>query len=160
MSENPTRTIAGLTPPPRGVSRLVRSNRAQPSAAPAEPAAATEPQPAAAPTAAEAAPAAPTTPQAEPTAAKAPRAATRPTTPAAAPQQGKHTITVYLPSDLRQRARAAFNATRTLEADASFSDMVTKAIEAEVTRREIEHNNGQRYAGGHDQLPTGRPLRD
>lgn len=71
----------------------------------------------------------------------------------------KQSITVYIPVDLRRRSRAVFNATRSLEGDESYSDMVAKAIEAELVRRETTHNAGSRYDGGDQPLPTGRPFR-
>ncbi|MCD5348438.1 hypothetical protein [Agromyces sp. S2-1-8] len=151
MTDAP-RKIGGLAPraaggdaPPLG--RLLRENR---EAAPAAPAPA------------EVAPAVDETPA--PVAATAKPAATRAARkPKAAPKRsatadtGKGTVTFYMPNDDRARARATFKATAHLEGDESFSDFLTKAVNAEVERRELEH--GGPFAGGDTPLPTGRPMR-
>ena len=72
----------------------------------------------------------------------------------------KIATTVYITTDLRTRSRAAFKATQHLEGDASYSEMINKAIAAEVERRENEYNSGAAFAGGNEPLPMGRPLAD
>ncbi len=68
------------------------------------------------------------------------------------------TITFYLPDVLRNRARAAYRVTSFEEQDASWSDMLSKALLAEVERRERIHNLGERFAGGEEPLTPGRPI--
>jgi hypothetical protein len=67
-------------------------------------------------------------------------------------------MTVYIPTALRARARAAYRGTLHLEGDRSFSHMIEKLLEAGITERELQHNNGQPFSGGTDQLSAGRPL--
>lgn len=71
---------------------------------------------------------------------------------------GKQNVTVSIPAELRNRSRAAFRATQHLEDDESYSDFVSKAIDAEISRRETVHNNGNRYEGGDRALASGRPM--
>jgi len=78
--------------------------------------------------------------------------------PIKAPESDRTTITFYLSETLRNRARAAFRATRTDEGDLSWSDMVTKALLTEVERREREHNGGEAFAGSAERLQPGRPI--
>ncbi|MFF1635413.1 hypothetical protein [Leifsonia sp. NPDC058248] len=68
------------------------------------------------------------------------------------------TITFYLGEPLRDRARAAFRSTSLVEEDATWSEMLAKALLAEVERREAEHNDGDRFTGGDDPLRPGRPI--
>ena len=68
------------------------------------------------------------------------------------------TITFYLSDVLRNRARAAYRVTSFEEQDASWSDMLSKALLAEVERRERIHNLGERFAGGEEPLTPGRPI--
>ena len=68
------------------------------------------------------------------------------------------TITFYLSDVLRNRARAAYRVTSFEEQDASWSDMLGKALLAEVERRERIHNLGEHFAGGEEPLPPGRPI--
>lgn len=133
----PDRRIQGLKPRPEApLSRLIKAERdAQPSAAP-EPDAVRTRAPGAG-------------------ARRAPRPAGA---PAPAPEAPKRSMTVYIDGGLRQRSRAAFQATRTSESDESYSDMIAKAIEAEVARREAAYNDGRPFAGGAAPLPSGRPL--
>lgn len=69
-------------------------------------------------------------------------------------------INASIPKDLRNRSRAAYRSTQHLENDESYSDFISKAIAAEVSRREALHNGGQKYAGGEKPLSAGRPLRN
>ncbi|WP_401001036.1 hypothetical protein [Agromyces sp. GXQ0307] len=89
--------------------------------------------------------------------AKAPRKSKPTPKRSATADTGKGTVTFYMPHSDRERARATFKATAHLEGDESFSDFLTKAVNAEVARRELEH--GGPFAGGDRPLPTGRPMR-
>ncbi len=71
---------------------------------------------------------------------------------------GRTTITFYLSDNLRNRARAAYRSTSFHEKDASWSEMLTKALLAEVERRERAHNSGQRFPGSEEPLNPGRPI--
>jgi hypothetical protein len=68
------------------------------------------------------------------------------------------TITFYIGEALRDRARAAYRSTSHVEQDASWSEMLAKALLAEVERRESEHNDGDRFAGDPGPLRPGRPI--
>ncbi len=68
------------------------------------------------------------------------------------------TITFYIGEALRDRARAAYRSTSLAEQDASWSEMIAKALLAEVERREAEHNEGDQFAGDAGPLPPGRPI--
>ncbi len=68
------------------------------------------------------------------------------------------TITFYLSETLRNRARAAYRVTSFTEQDGSWSDMLGKALLAEVERRERLHNHGERFVGGEEPLTPGRPI--
>ncbi|WP_345762904.1 ParB family protein [Diaminobutyricibacter sp. McL0608] len=68
------------------------------------------------------------------------------------------TITFYLSELLRNRARAAYRLTSFAEQDASWSDMLSKALLAEVERRERDHNYGEEFTGGEEPLSPGRPI--
>jgi hypothetical protein len=68
------------------------------------------------------------------------------------------TITFYLSESLRNRARAAYRSTSFAERDSSWSDMLTKALLAEVERRERAHNNGERFIASEEPLTPGRPI--
>ena len=138
MSEaTPDRTIAGLAPRPRtrGVhpdaSRLLARNR-------------TAPQPPGAPRVLH--PAAQPQPEAE--------VAVEPAV------TGKQQVNASIPHDLRTRIRAAYRATSVAEGHRSFSDFVAAVLEAEAQRLEAQYNDGQRFTGGEQNLPTGRPLGD
>lgn len=81
--------------------------------------------------------------------------------PAAAPTANgvkKRSVSFYAPETLPPRARAAFVQTRHLEGDVSFSDMLAKALEAEVTRRERLYNDGKPFEDGGAPLTSGRPV--
>jgi hypothetical protein len=67
-------------------------------------------------------------------------------------------ITFYLPERLRNRARTAFRVTRADENDHSWSDMLAKALLAEVERREEAHNDGEKFIGTDERLRAGRPV--
>ncbi|HEV7184456.1 MAG TPA: hypothetical protein VGN33_08155 [Leifsonia sp.] len=68
------------------------------------------------------------------------------------------TITFYLTEALRNRARATYRATSFLEKDTSWSEMLNKALLAEVQRREREHNADQLFKANGDALTPGRPI--
>jgi hypothetical protein len=68
------------------------------------------------------------------------------------------TITFYIGEALRDRARAAYRSTSLAEQDTSWSEMLAKALLAEVERREAEHNDGDRFAGDDGPLRPGRPI--
>ncbi len=78
--------------------------------------------------------------------------------PAAAHSTSRTKMTFYLDANLQNRARAAFKATRHLEDDDSFSDMIARALEAEIRRREIQYNDGSAYPGSDDRLAPGRSI--
>lgn len=134
MSDATPRLIEGLTPREAPLARLRASERAADTATTKA-----------------------STPPAKPAAAKRPapskQAAAK---PQAAPGR-KPSMTFYAETQLQSRARAAFTQTRHLEGDESFSDMVAKALEAEVARREQLYNDGEPFSGG-GPLPTGRPV--
>ncbi|UYY83718.1 hypothetical protein OIT41_20440 (plasmid) [Arthrobacter sp. YA7-1] len=67
-------------------------------------------------------------------------------------------VTFYMPGDARKRAKAAFNATRGQEEDASWSEFVTRAVMNEVYRRERIYNEGDAFPGGTRNLSPGRTL--
>ncbi len=67
-------------------------------------------------------------------------------------------MTTYLSAATRDRARATYRATSHLEGDESWSDFVERAVLAEVERRELTHNAGEKYKGDSSPLPVGRPL--
>lgn len=133
--DTPNRQIGGLTPRAKtqDLSRLQARNR-------------TEPKPE-------------TVQQAEPVSAKVIK-------PSRAPSRKSATVvvdstarmTTYLSAATRDRARATYRATSHLEGDKSWSDFVERAILAEVERRELTHNAGERYEGDSSPLPVGRPL--
>jgi hypothetical protein len=71
---------------------------------------------------------------------------------------GKVQIVALIPKELRGRARAAFRRTQFFERTPSFSAFVEKAIEAEVRRVEVTHNEGVTFAQDNENLPPGRPI--
>ncbi len=141
----PDRSISGLGPRRArpDASRLIAANRAALAAAPVEPPTIEPP------------PVAPSTPAPAP-------AADVPGTDASAVSTGRNSasvkVSVYLPKDLRRAAVAAFKATAHLEADQSWSDMIEKAVRAEVKRRERAHNGGKPFPGGEGKLTPGRSV--
>lgn len=68
------------------------------------------------------------------------------------------TITFYLTEGLRNRARAAYRSTSFEEKDSSWSEMLNKALLAEVERREAEYNDGEKFTGNDGPLSPGRPI--
>ena len=66
-------------------------------------------------------------------------------------------VTFYIPSVLRNRTRAAYRATREADGDVSWSDLIRKALVAELERRESAHHGGAVYAGDDVPLRPGRP---
>lgn len=86
---------------------------------------------------------------------------TEPTAPEkAAPKSSRAQVTFYMDSEARDRARAAFRATRSAEGDDSWSDFIEVAVLNEVVRREQLHNEGQRYEGSSRRLRPGRKISD
>jgi len=67
-------------------------------------------------------------------------------------------MTIYVDTNIRARARAAFKATSHLEDDKTWSAFVQKAIMAETKKRELEHNNNEPYESDGGKLSAGRPL--
>lgn len=80
------------------------------------------------------------------------------TEPASVPTSTREQVTYYMPGDARRRAKAAFNATRGQEEDASWSEFVTRAVMNEVYRRERLYNQGEPFPGGTRNLSPGRSL--
>ena len=82
------------------------------------------------------------------------------TVPEPSRRLGRTTVTFYLSDELRNRARAAYRSTSYAESDRSWSEMVGKALLAEVERREALHNGGRAFVGVDAPLPPGRPIGD
>jgi len=80
--------------------------------------------------------------------------------PVTAPSRAKKrtTVTFYLTDAMRNRARAAYRQTSFNERDSSWSEMINKALLAEVRRRESVYNNGEVFVGNGDPLTPGRPI--
>ena len=142
MTDAPRRTISGLSPRATaqtgGVERLLKKNRPQAGDAPeiVDPVA---PAP---------------TPE-----AASPREKTRPAPAVKAPtEEPKVSMSVRVHTSVRARSRAAYRATGALEPDESYSDMIEKAIEAEVRRRELAYNDGKPFEANTASLPAGRPF--
>ncbi|MGO4534993.1 ParB family protein [Leifsonia sp. 2MCAF36] len=74
------------------------------------------------------------------------------------PVKKRTTITFYLTDAMRNRARAAYRQTSFNERDTSWSEMINKALLAEVQRREIVYNDGKMFVGNDDPLTPGRPI--
>ncbi|WP_434315749.1 ParB family protein [Leifsonia sp. P73] len=70
----------------------------------------------------------------------------------------KTTVTFYLSETLRNRARAAYRSTSFEERDSSWSEMLNKALIAEVERREAEYNRGEMFTASEAPLTPGRPI--
>lgn len=70
----------------------------------------------------------------------------------------KDKLSVYVSKDLRAALRAAYRATGHLEGDDSFSALVERALQAELTRRQQTYNDGHPFATSSGRLPSGRPL--
>ena len=81
-----------------------------------------------------------------------------PTAPTPARTSSREQVTFYMPGEARKRAKAAFNATRGQEEDASWSEFVTRAVMNEVYRRERLYNQGEPFPGGTRNLSPGRSL--
>ncbi|WP_176714751.1 ParB family protein [Leifsonia xyli] len=82
-----------------------------------------------------------------------------PTTVAGTTTTAKRTtITFYLSEGLRNRARAAYRSTSFEEKDSSWSEMLNKALLAEVERREAAYNDGEKFTGTDEPLSPGRPI--
>ena len=77
--------------------------------------------------------------------------------PKSAPAR-RTSVTFYLTEGLRNRARAAYRSTSYEEQDSSWSEMLTKALIAEVERREAEYNSGEAFAASVEPLSPGRPI--
>lgn len=140
----PDRSISGLGPrrPRPDASRLIAANRPALAAAPVEPPT-IEPPPVVAPST--------PAPPADATGTDASAVST-------SRNSASVKVSVYLPKDLRRAAVAAFKATAHLEADQSWSDMIEKAVRAEVKRREKAHNRGKPFPGGEGKLTPGRSV--
>ena len=151
MSDIPDRTIDGLNRRP-DLSRLQAKNREPLALRPRE---IPLGEPASSALAAEEAP------DLRPAAPPAPAVAAVPV-PAPVPvaKQSKVKVGAYLDESLRNRARAAYTATRVLEGDETFSNFVERAIRAELQRREDLHNDGLPYEEETERLPPGRSQLD
>jgi len=68
------------------------------------------------------------------------------------------TVTFYLTDAMRNRARAAYRQTSFDERDGSWSEMLNKALLAEVQRRESVYNGGDVFVGNDEPLTPGRPI--
>ena len=73
-------------------------------------------------------------------------------------RSGCTTVTFYLTDAMRNRARAAYRQTSFSERDASWSEMINKALLAEVERRELAYNGGEAFVGNDEPLTPGRPI--
>ncbi len=83
----------------------------------------------------------------------------RPVAPLLPPTESrKVNVSVYLPIELRDRARAAYRATAHLHDDNSWSAYVAHAVELLTQAREHEHHHGVPYAPDQQSLTPGRPL--
>jgi hypothetical protein len=78
--------------------------------------------------------------------------------PRAAAAASKEQMTTYISPSVRGRAQTAYEATRYLEGDASWSEFVATALERETQRREQLHNAGEPYPPRTEKLRAGRPL--
>jgi hypothetical protein len=76
----------------------------------------------------------------------------------AKPRKKRTTVTFYLTDAMRNRARAAYRQTSFNERDSSWSEMLNKALLAEVQRREQAYNGGEVFVGNDDPLTPGRPI--
>ena len=74
------------------------------------------------------------------------------------PVKKRTTVTFYLTEAMRNRARAAYRQTSFDERDSSWSEMLNKALLAEVQRREAEYNGGRAFVGNEEPLTPGRPI--
>jgi hypothetical protein len=74
------------------------------------------------------------------------------------PAKKRTTVTFYLTEAMRNRARAAYRQTSFDERDSSWSEMLNKALLAEVQRREAAYNGGRAFVGNSDPLTPGRPI--
>lgn len=98
-------------------------------------------------------------PSEEPRSTSASEFRVQPTTVAGSTTTAKRTtITFYLTEGLRNRARAAYRSTSFEEKDSSWSEMLNKALLAEVERREAEYNDGEKFTGNDEPLSPGRPI--
>ena len=90
-------------------------------------------------------------------AAAAPRSKGRRSRPVAPdPQPKRVQLAADVSGDLRGRSRAAFRLVSFYEGVGKFSEFVANALEAEIRRIELEHNDGQPLEASADRLPTGR----
>lgn len=137
MNEQKPRIIEGLAPKPAAPLARMRASEREATPAPTAPAVPV---------------AAPATKSGAKTPRRSPRKASSATT------SGKRSMSFYALESTHQRARAAYLHTRHLEGDESFSDMVEKALDAEVARREAAYNNGKPFEGTDTPLPAGRPM--
>ncbi len=141
MTEPNARKIEGLTPKqPAPLSRLIAAERPPVVSPPAEPPREGESRPA------------------EPATAGSSKRPARARTTRRAASGEKRSVTFYAAESIQGRARAAYLHTRHLEGDTSFSDMLAKALEADVARRERQYNDGKPFPSAGGALPAGRPL--
>ena len=77
-----------------------------------------------------------------------------------APKSRRAQVTFYMDAEFRDRARAAYRATSSIEGDESWSDFIELAVRNEVVRRERLHNEGERYEGSSRRLRPGRKIAD
>lgn len=89
---------------------------------------------------------------------EAPAPRRKPRRASSAKRRSRTTVTFYLTESLRNRARATYRATSWGEHDNSWSEMLTKALLAEVERRELEHNGGRPFVASDEPLTPGRPI--
>lgn len=89
---------------------------------------------------------------------EAPTPRRKPRRASSAKRRSRTTVTFYLTESLRNRARATYRATSWGEHDNSWSEMLTKALLAEVERRELEHNGGRPFVASDEPLTPGRPI--
>lgn len=82
----------------------------------------------------------------------------RPTAVAEPCPARRTSVTFYLTEDLRNRARAAYRSTSFEEQDSSWSEMINKALIAEVERREAAYNSGETFTASEEPLSPGRPI--
>lgn len=75
-----------------------------------------------------------------------------------ADSEKRTSVTFYLSESFRNRARAAYRSTAFNERDTSWSDMLVKALVAEIERREDLYNDGEEYTGHNRPLAPGRPI--
>lgn len=66
-------------------------------------------------------------------------------------------VSFYAPAHLVDRLRAATLQTMTTEGHSSISELITNALETEISRLEKKHNSGKPFTKTGN-LPKGRPI--